>query len=142
MSVLRMIDGKQVTLRDRWYHGTTKERMAWFGAKEWRPHAGMMLTNTIEAGVHYSAGWTPLFITVKVPDYLLWSPERLDISGADLAFDRGNVIAMRSTVATDDPAIIISDGVPDAPNALCLVVLSDEAAKDIEVISIETLASE
>ena len=131
---------------DRWfYHGTSLETIEAFGWSEWRPHPGCFLTDSLSAAWCYATlnrNHHPVLVRVRIAEWLLWSPVRDDVDPVDLAGDHGIVGHLRSTLGpqnANDGAVLLSDGIPGIPGAeiLAMLILSEDAARDIQVVSHE-----
>ena len=102
--VSREINGQYQAVYDEWFHGTTLETLAGYGKKEWTPIPGAFLTDSIEAAWCYARlnpSHTPVLVTVRVPEWLLWSRYRADVDPVDLDGDHGIVSHLRATLGEE-----------------------------------------
>ena len=144
--VTREIDGQYQAVYDEWFHGTTLETLETYGKTEWTPIPGAFLTDSPQAAWCYARlvpRDTPVLVTVRVPEWLLWSRYREDVDPVELDRDHGIVSHLRATLgeeSADDDAVLLADGIPGIPGAeiLSMLILSDVAAEEIVVTAHET----
>ena len=142
----REIRGQQQVIHRWWFHGTDLETTKSYGWSEWKPHPGCFLTDSLSAAWCYATlnrNHHPVLVRVRIAEWLLWSTYRADIDPVDLAGDHGIVGHLRSTLgpeSANDDAVIMTDGIPGVPGAeiLAMLILSEDAANDIQVVSHET----